>query len=132
MPRSIRLLAGTGNGLAAIQCFQSAHDAGGVFGERGITAPQMLHRSRAVLAMVDRRQQPGTQQLGELARVDGIALAARLQQGVLAGIAYHQLGYPPRQQIVEPGPSGCLLPRSHASYRVVHEKNRQWWRREWR
>ena len=63
----------------------------------------MLHRRRAVLAVVDRRQQPGAQQLGQLARVDGVALVARLQQRVLARIAHHQLGHAPHQQIVQPG-----------------------------
>ena len=70
MPCSVRLLAGTGNGLAAIQRFQPAHDPRRIFGERGVTARQMLHRHRAVLAVIDRRQQSGTQQLGQLARID--------------------------------------------------------------
>ena len=102
MPRSVRLLAGTGNGLAAIQRFQPAHDARRVFGERGITASQMLHRRRAVLAVIHRLEISQAQQLGQLARVDRIALVARLQQSILARIAHHQMRHSSHQQIVQP------------------------------
>ena len=68
-----------------------------------VPAPQMLHRRRAVLAVIDRRQQPGPQQLGQLASIDGVALVACLQQGIFARIANYQLGHPPHQQIVQPG-----------------------------
>ena len=63
----------------------------------------MLHLQRALLAVIDRGQHPGAQQLGQLARVDRVALVARLQQRVLARVAHHKSGHAPRQQIEQPG-----------------------------
>src|SRR3984957_15578412 len=102
MPLPIQLLAGAAHCLAAKHRLQPRHHPRRVFGQLAIAACYLLHLQRARLPVIHRRQHPRPQQLRQLARVDRIALAARLQQRILPRIAHHQLFYPPHQYVVEP------------------------------
>jgi hypothetical protein len=59
--------------------------------------------------MVDRRERSIAQQLGQLARINPVALIARFQQSVLAGIAHRNLGYIRLEQVVQPGGPGSFF-----------------------
>src|SRR5271168_3994573 len=100
---SVQLPPRADNRLAAKHGLQSPHHTRGVFGEHRVTARQLLNLQGAGLAVIDRGQQPRAQKLGQLACVDRVPLVARLQQGVLARVAHHQLLHPPRQKVVKPG-----------------------------
>ena len=91
MARCIDLLASTGNGPAPIHRLEPIHHSGEIFGDRQITAGQFLQRPHAVLSMVDRREHSTTQQIGQLASIDPVALVPDFQQGILPRIADHQL-----------------------------------------
>jgi hypothetical protein len=63
--------------------------------------------------VIDGFEKIAPQQLGQLARIDAVALVPRLQQRVLARIADHQLGDVRREQIVEPASAGALFEGHH-------------------
>lgn len=90
---SVQGMARAGDGLAAVERLDPAHHPGAVFGERGVTAAQLAHRHRGVLSVVDRREEVAAQQVGQLVRIDAVALVAALEQRVLARITDQQFGY---------------------------------------
>ena len=55
------------------------HHPGEIFADRQITARQLLQRAYAIFSMVDRPEQSAPQQLGQLARIDLVTLAALFQ-----------------------------------------------------
>jgi len=71
--------AGAGNGPTAIQRFESIHHPGEILADRQITARQFLQRAYAIFSVVDRPEISAAQQLGQLARIDLVTLAALFQ-----------------------------------------------------
>jgi hypothetical protein len=59
-PRLVDLSPGTRDGTAPVQGFDPIHDAGRVFNQLLAASDQLLEAARAVLAVVDRREQPRT------------------------------------------------------------------------
>ena len=76
--RGIDLGAGTGNAPASIQCLKPIHHSGQIFADGLITAPQLAQRPESIFSVVDRPQHSGAQQLGQLACIHLVALAALL------------------------------------------------------
>ena len=88
-------------------------------------AVPLLQRSYAGLAMVDRRQQSGAQQFGQLSRINPVTLVARLQQGIPSWIAHHDFRDVRLEQIVQPSRPGSFFKGSLASHRAVLEQTAQ-------
>src|ERR1700730_7278095 len=93
MTRRVDLLTPTANAPASIQSLDPIHHAGEILADRQITAGQLFQGPQAVLAMVDRAQISAAQQIGELARVNLVALVAFLHQRIVCWIAHYLLHY---------------------------------------
>src|ERR1035437_4725725 len=65
------------------------HHPSEIFADGQVTAGQFLQGSEAVLAMVDRAQISAAEQIGELARVNLVALVAFLHQRIFSWIAHY-------------------------------------------
>src|ERR1017187_5147441 len=89
MPRRVDLLAPTKNARASIQSLDPIHHPSEIFADGQVTAGQFLQGSEAVLAMVDRAQISAAEQIGELARVNLVALVAFLHQRIFSWIAHY-------------------------------------------
>src|SRR5437016_13252898 len=76
--RSIHLGTCTRNAPAAIQSFDPVHHSVQILAEGLITAPQLAQRPQPVFPVIDRAQHPRAQQVGQLARIDLVALVAFL------------------------------------------------------
>src|SRR5438445_8646660 len=84
MPCCVDERAGARNGPAAIERFEAAHDAGEIFGDRQITAGQLLQGAYAVLPVVDRREQSAAEKFCQLSRINPIVLVPGFQEGILS------------------------------------------------
>ena len=78
MARSIHGWPGTGDGPASVHGLDSTHDPRQIFGDRQITAGELLQGAYAVLSMVDRGEIVAAQELGQLPSIDPVTLAAIL------------------------------------------------------
>ena len=59
--------------------------------------------------MVDRRQQSGAQQLGQLPGIDPVTLVAGFEQGVPAWITHHDFRDVRVENVVQPGGPGSFF-----------------------
>src|ERR1039458_5870434 len=89
MTRRVDLLSPTANPPASIQSLDPIHHPSEIFADGQVTADQFLQGSEAVLAMVDRAQISAAEQIGELARVNLVALVAFLHQRIFSWIAHY-------------------------------------------
>src|ERR1700730_11226517 len=62
--RRVNLLPCTRNSPTPIQCLESIHDAPKIFGDRQITAAQLLQGSNSILSVIDRFEIVEMQQFG--------------------------------------------------------------------
>src|ERR1700746_3458198 len=77
--RGIDSRASAGNAPAAIQPLEPIHPPPQIFADRLITTRQLAQRAQSIFSVVDRSQHSGTQQLGQLARIHLVTLAALFQ-----------------------------------------------------
>jgi hypothetical protein len=59
--------------------------------------------------VVDRGEQPGAEQIGQLASVDPVILVLRLEQSILAWITHQHFGDVRLQQVMQPRRSGSFF-----------------------
>src|ERR1700740_2646150 len=78
MARSLHGWPGTRNGPASVHGLDSTHDPRQIFGDRQITARELLQGAYAVLSVVDRGEMVAAQELGQLPSIDPVTLAAIL------------------------------------------------------
>src|SRR5947208_6688270 len=76
--RGIDLGTGTGNAPASVHCLKPIHHSCQIFADGLITARRLSQRPESIFSVVDRSQHSGAQQLGQLARIHLVALAALL------------------------------------------------------
>jgi hypothetical protein len=109
MARGIHLLAGTRNGPTAIDGLHPRHDPHEIFADGEITTHQLLQASQAVFPVIHGAKMIETQQLGQAARVDLVALIAFPHGGVLSRVAHQQFRDMGFQQIVQPSRRGSFF-----------------------
>ena len=109
MARGIHFFTLTRNGPAPVQRLEATHHSREIFGDRQITAGQLLQSSDARLSVVDRREKSTAQQLSQLPRIDPVILVAGFQQGVLPRIAHHHFRHVRHEQVIQPGRTGSLF-----------------------
>ena len=78
MARSIHGWAGTRYSPASVHGLDPTHHPRQIFRDRQIAAGQLLQSAQPVLSVVDRGEMVAAQELGQLPRIDPIALAAIL------------------------------------------------------
>src|SRR2546429_637094 len=88
MARMVDTLAGAGNAPAAIDRLDPVHDPREVFADGQISPGQFFYCAQAILSVIDGAEEIGAQQLGQLSRIDPVALAAFVEWGVAARIAH--------------------------------------------
>src|SRR2546429_545910 len=76
MARMVDTLAGAGNAPAAIDRLDPVHDPREVFADGQISPGQFFYCAQAILSVIDGAEEIGAQQLGQLSRIDPVALAA--------------------------------------------------------
>ena len=111
MTRVVDTLAGTGNAPAAIDGLHPVHHPREIFADGQISPDQFFQGAQAIFSVVDRAEKIGAQQLGQLAPIDPIALAAFLEQCVAARIAHHDVRDVGLEQVIEPGRPGAFFKR---------------------
>src|SRR5205807_4847324 len=79
------------NTARAIACFDPVHHARAVAYAGGVGAGQFLERLRASRLVIDGPEQIGLQQVSQLTRIEGVALAALFQGGIATWITHDQL-----------------------------------------
>ena len=72
-------------------------------------AVQGLGRLGLPVSMVDRRQQSGTQQFGQLSGIDPVTLITCFQQGVSSWITHHDFRDVRLEKVVQPGGPGSFF-----------------------
>ena len=82
----VNSLAGAGNRPASVKSFQAIPHPREILRDRQIAAGQFFQSPYAVLSVVDRSEQPGAKQIGQLASIDPVILVPGLQQGILPWI----------------------------------------------
>src|SRR2546429_9980818 len=70
------------NAPAAIARLDPVHDPREIFADGQISPGQFFQRAQALLSVINRAEQIGAQQLGQLPRIDSNVSAPFLQQGV--------------------------------------------------
>src|SRR5580704_2359592 len=73
-----------------------------VLADGQITTCQFPQRLQPIFSVVDRAQQAGAQQFGQLSRIDLVALAALFQQSVATRVADHHLPHVGLEHVVQP------------------------------
>src|SRR5207253_10719948 len=76
MARMVATLAGAGNAPAAIDRLDPVDDPREVFADGQISPGQFFYCAQAILSVIDGAEEIGAQQLGQLSRIDPVALAA--------------------------------------------------------
>ena len=109
MARVVDTLATTGNAPAAIDGFHPVHDPREILADGQISPGQFFPHAQPLFSVIDRAEQIGAQQLGQLPRIDPVALAAFLEQGRVARIAHHDLCDVGLEQVIQPCRPGAFL-----------------------
>jgi hypothetical protein len=104
---AVTTLTGAGDSPAAIKSFDAIHYSSLIFGKDKVGAGQLLKRSETTILMKDGREPATAQQIGQLARIDAIALAATTV--IFARIADQNLGYTRLQQSNQPRGRGAFF-----------------------
>jgi hypothetical protein len=76
------------------------HDPRQIFADGQISPGQFFHAAQALLSVIDRAEQIAAQKFGQLPRIDAVALAAFVEQGVAARIAHHDIGDVGLEQVI--------------------------------
>jgi hypothetical protein len=63
----------------------------------------------ALVSADDRREKPAPEKIGQLASIDPIVLASRVEQGILAWITHHNFRDVRLKQVVQPRRAGSFL-----------------------
>lgn len=94
---------GAGIRPTPIKGFKPVHHPREILRESQVAAREFFQSPYAVLSVVDRREKPGAQKIGQLACIDAVILVARFEQRVLPWIANQHLGHMRLEEIVQPG-----------------------------
>ena len=109
MARVVDTLSATGNAPAAIDRLDPVHDPREIFADGQISPGQFFQRAQALLSVINRAEQIGAQQLGQLPRIDPIVSAPFLQQGVAARVADHDVRDVRLEQVIQPSRPGAFF-----------------------
>ena len=87
----------------SVDRLHAAHHSYQIRADRQVPPRQLLQRPHSILSVIDRPDQVRAQQLGQLPRIDAVALAAFFEQGIPARITYHQFRDVRLDQVIQPG-----------------------------
>ena len=82
----LSMSSATGNGPAAVYCFDPTHNSADILRDGQIAATQFFQSVHPVPSVVNRAKLVATQQLRQLSRIDPVTLATVFQEGVRTGL----------------------------------------------